>query len=101
MPPQGESTGVAIEDGVLISRLLERRASRTVTKILADYDKLRRPVIDKLYKETSFRWDRAATAQSAFQMILLEWLTVAFLAFMNWRQEDYFATDVRNLPLPP
>jgi len=101
MPPQGESAGVAIEDGVLLARVLERRGSRGIDQLLADYEKLRRPLIEKLYKASVARGFGTTKEQSWFQSIMLELLATVYLFFMNWRKQDYFARDVRNLPLPP
>lgn len=56
MPPQGESTGVAIEDGVLLAHVLSRRNSRSVDQLLADYEKLRRQDINGIYKSSMARW---------------------------------------------
>ena len=51
MPPQGESTGIALEDGVLLARILrERHATHTIPQLVATYEALRRPTIDKLYR---------------------------------------------------
>jgi len=101
MPPQGESTGVAIEDGVLLAHVFERRDTRTVEQLFADYEAVRRPVIEKLFKETTWRWKNAASSESGWLWsVFIDYLTVAFLWFMRFRQEDYFASDVAKLELP-
>ncbi|KHN97901.1 salicylate hydroxylase [Metarhizium album ARSEF 1941] len=41
MPPQGEGTGVAIEDGVLLACVLSRRATRDIPTMFRDYETLR------------------------------------------------------------
>ncbi len=101
MPPQGESTGVAIDDGVLLAHVFHRHATRTVAQLFADYEQLRRKTIDKLYKETNWRWQNAAVHDSGWiWSVLIDWMTVAFLWFMNSKGEDYFAGDVSKLKLP-
>jgi len=101
MPPQGESTGVAIEDGVLLARVFERHGTRTVARLFADYEALRRQTIEKLYKETTWRWNNAASHDSGWLWsVFIDYLTVAFLWFMKLRQGDYFASDVARLELP-
>ena len=59
MPPQGESTGVCIEDAVLFAHVLSRRETRSVAQMMADYESLRRADINKLHNETMFRWNDA------------------------------------------
>lgn len=102
MPPQGESTGVAIEDGVLIARILQRHTERSIPQLFDDYEKLRRAPIDKLYKESVWRWDNAAKDDSGWlHAVFNDWMITAVLAFMDFNKSDYFANDVENLQLPP
>jgi 2-polyprenyl-6-methoxyphenol hydroxylase-like FAD-dependent oxidoreductase len=101
MPPQGESTGVAIEDGVLLAHVFQRHASRSVAELFTDYEKLRRQRIEKLFKDTTWRWQNAASHDASWVWsIFIDWLTAAFVWFMKWRGEDYFADDVSKLALP-
>ncbi len=101
MPPQGESTGIAIEDGVLVAHVFQRHCSRTVTQLFADYEKLRRQTIEKLYKASTWRWQNAATPDAGLVWsIITDWMTSGFIRFMKLRQEDYFASDVEKLKLP-
>ena len=101
MPPQGESTGYAIEDGVLIAHVLQRHSSRTVPQLFEDYEKLRRPTINKLYKETMARWAGAAREDSGYiTTLIVEWITGWVLMLMNMRTEDHFSSDVTKLELP-
>ena len=63
MPPQGESTGVAIEDGVLLAHVLSRRdTGRSVPQMLADYEALRRADVEALHKTSMARWNAPAPA---------------------------------------
>lgn len=101
MPPQGESTGVSIEDGVLLAHVLQRHATRSIPQLFADYEQLRRGTIEKLFKETTWRWKNAASQKGSWLgSVFLDNLTVCFLWFMNFRKEDYFASDVAKLELP-
>jgi 2-polyprenyl-6-methoxyphenol hydroxylase-like FAD-dependent oxidoreductase len=56
MPPQGESTGFAIEDAVLVSRVFDRFSQKDLSHIFEVYEKTRRPRINKAYKEAVWRW---------------------------------------------
>ena len=100
MPPQGESTGVAIEDGVLLAHVFSRHRERTVEQLFSDYEKLRRPVIDKYFDDATFRWKTGNTANSWWFAVLMEWFTMLYLMVQRWRQEDHFSGDVRKLALP-
>ncbi|KAL1866972.1 hypothetical protein VTK73DRAFT_4441 [Phialemonium thermophilum] len=101
MPPQGESTGVAIEDGVLMARILRRHNERTVAQLFDDYEKMRRPPVDKLYRDSVWRWNTAIKEDAGwFGTIVMEWMTYLFLWFMHYRAEDHFASDVEKLELP-
>ncbi|PWI70637.1 salicylate hydroxylase [Purpureocillium lilacinum] len=98
MPPQGEGTGVAIEDGVLLAHALTRRATRTVPQLFADYEALRRADIEQTYRDTMARWN-APVPSGWMSGFVMEWITWGFIKFMNYRH-DYFGRDVRNRQLP-
>lgn len=98
MPPQGEGTGIAIEDGVLLSRVLTRRSTRSVPQLFADYEKLRRPDIQQAYKDTMARWN-APVPNGWLSNVVMEWFTWVFIKFISLRH-DYFGRDVRNRELP-
>ena len=98
MPPQGEGTGVAIEDGVLLAHVLTRRAMRPIPQLFADYETLRRPDIEQTYRDTMARWN-APVPSRWFSGFVMEWITWGFIKFMNHRH-DYFGRDVRDRELP-
>lgn len=98
MPPQGESTGVAIEDGVLFAHVFSRRTTRTVPRMLADYEALRRADIDALYRETVQRWTGPIPEFISYDFVV-EWITWVFLKVMSFKKNS-FARDVRKLELP-
>ncbi|PNY23981.1 Salicylate hydroxylase [Tolypocladium capitatum] len=99
MPPQGEGTGVAIEDGVLLAHVLTRRATRTIPQLFADYETLRRADIEQTYRDTMARWN-APVPNGWLSGVVLEWITWGYIKFMNYRP-DYFGRDVRERELPP
>jgi 2-polyprenyl-6-methoxyphenol hydroxylase-like FAD-dependent oxidoreductase len=100
MPPQGESTGVAIEDGILLAHVFSRRDTRSVAQMFADYEVLRRPVINKTYDETMFRWEKVGD-RGWFATVVMEWFTMLYIWIMNSWSRDNFGRDVRELALPP
>ncbi|CVL08413.1 related to salicylate hydroxylase [Fusarium mangiferae] len=99
MPPQGESTGIAIEDGVLFAHVLSEGISRGVPYVMEAYEALRRDDIKKLHAETMFRWN-AGSSSSWLWSITMEFATWVYLLLANYRQEDYFKRDVRSFKLP-
>ncbi|KAH6651556.1 hypothetical protein BKA67DRAFT_679798 [Truncatella angustata] len=100
MPPQGESTGIAIEDGVLIARVLERRRSRTVEQLFSDFVSVRKPVVDKYYRASIWAMENGFQETSWWKSIIIEWGIWLYLLVKRWRQENHFAQDVRSVPLP-
>lgn len=99
MPPQGESTGVAIEDGVLLAHVLSRRDDgRSVPQMIADYEALRRADVAALHKTSMARWKSPAPA-GCVGRIMMEWMAWFVVSYLNWTS-DHFARDVRKLALP-
>ncbi|CVL06464.1 related to salicylate hydroxylase [Fusarium proliferatum] len=99
MPPQGESTGIAIEDGVLFAHVLSEGISRGIPYVMEAYETLRRDDITKLHSETMFRWNTGSSS-SWLWSITMEFATWVYLLLANYRQEDYFKRDVRSFKLP-
>ena len=70
MPPQGESTGLCIEDSIVFARCLLRRyhtplsslssppsSPHTLSPVFESYESLRRAKIDASYAEAKWRWE--------------------------------------------
>ena len=59
MPPQGESVGLALEDAVLLARVLERirkeEPDKQIQAAFASYEKTRRPRINSAFVEAARR----------------------------------------------
>lgn len=100
MPPQGESTGLAIEDAMLIAHVFERRGSRTVEQLFADYEAVRRSVVDKHFGDAVWALKHIFAETSWVMGIFHEWATWLYLLLKRWGQEDHFGGDVRKLELP-
>jgi len=95
MPPQGESTGLAIEDSVLFARVLEAFPDSPVSRVFEVYERTRRPRIDVAYKDALARWERVKDKNWLMQK-LEEWLTWAFLWFKADAFQKSFSYDVRQ-----
>jgi salicylate hydroxylase len=95
MPPQGESTGLAIEDSVLFARVLEKLSDKPLSSVLEAYEKTRRPRIDAAYIEATTRWE-GTKDKSWLTTKIFEWLTWIFLWYKADEFEKSFSHDVRK-----
>lgn len=94
MPPQGESTGLAIEDSVLFARVVESNPQTPIEATFKLYEKTRRPRIDTAYKEAVSRWENAKDRSWFFQKVI-EWMMWAFLWYKSADFESSMSYDVR------
>ena len=98
MPPQGESTGFAIEDAVLLTQIMHKRPDFDVSQIISKYETLRKPRIDKAFKDAQFRWERAKNrGRLGFRIQTL--IVPPFLWWTRRSRQKDFAFDVRKLQL--
>jgi 2-polyprenyl-6-methoxyphenol hydroxylase-like FAD-dependent oxidoreductase len=100
MPPQGESTGIAIEDGVLIAQILSRSASRSVEQLFCDYESVRRTDIEKHYKGAEKLGKMVTSRPPGVRGLIMDLFTIIFLFFKKRSGTDHFKGDVRNIQLP-
>lgn len=96
MPPQGESTGICIEDAIAFSRFLMHHRNQPVGAILAMYEKYRRPKIDVEVEKSIRRWesvkDKGWLAHKLF-MLITPW----YLWWTAKRRDEEFAEDLSSL----
>jgi salicylate hydroxylase len=95
MPPQGESTGLAIEDSVLFARVVETFPDTPIQKAFQVYEKTRRSRIDAAYKEAVMRWENVKDRSWFFQKVI-EWMMWAFLWYKMGDFESSMSYDVRK-----
>ncbi|KAF2709911.1 FAD/NAD(P)-binding domain-containing protein [Pleomassaria siparia CBS 279.74] len=98
MPAQGESVGLALEDVVLLSRILEQDQDVPVQKLFQHYDTLRRTRINAAVEEANFGFETIKDRGWA-ATVLMEWLTWIVLAWRASRKEKEFEFDVRDIEL--
>lgn len=98
MPPQGESVGLALEDVVLLSRIIQHHERMPIEQLFKHYDQLRRPRINAAVKEANFGFETIKD-RSWFTTMLMDWFTWIFLWWRASRKEDEFAFDVRDISL--
>jgi 2-polyprenyl-6-methoxyphenol hydroxylase-like FAD-dependent oxidoreductase len=100
MPPQGESTGIAIEDGVLIAQVLGRSGSRSVEQLFSDFEAVRRTTIEKHYKDVEKMGKMVTSKPPGFKCLIIDLLTMVFMFCKNRQQIDLSKSDVWNIALP-
>jgi 2-polyprenyl-6-methoxyphenol hydroxylase-like FAD-dependent oxidoreductase len=97
MPPQGESTGLAIEDGVLLARILTNHNTSVQEAFLA-YENTRRSRINSAYKEAVMRWGNMKDRSWLMQKVM-EWLMWAILWYKLEAFESSMSYDIRKEPV--
>ncbi|KAF2740092.1 putative salicylate hydroxylase [Polyplosphaeria fusca] len=95
MPPQGESVGLALEDVILLSRILEHHQIKSIGDMFNCYDTMRRPRIDAAVKEANFGFETIKD-RGWLGNIIMDWLTWFFLAWRQKRKSEEFSFDVRH-----
>lgn len=98
MPPQGESTGIALEDTVIFARLMGLYPKHTLPELFAQYEELRRRKVDAAYKEASFRWETVKDAgwlAHKLKSMMVPW----FLWFTDSKRARGFESDCYDLDL--
>ncbi|KAH6663022.1 hypothetical protein B0J14DRAFT_662385 [Halenospora varia] len=89
MPPQGESTGLAIEDGILFARVLDSFPEMSISEAFQTYTKTRQLRIDAAYKEAVSRWEHVKDRSWLMQKVI-EWLMWIIL----WYKVEFFGASV-------
>jgi salicylate hydroxylase len=104
MPPQGESTGLAIEDAILFARIISERSSLSspqevdIETLFKVYINTRSPRINAAYDEATARWENVRD-KSWFEQKIVEIFTSIWLWWKRDTLEQNFAYDVRNVKL--
>lgn len=92
MPPQGESTGISIEDAIIFSRAMMHHQKRDLPAIFAAYERIRRPSIDKDYDTAVRRWENVKDSGWLAHQIR-NFLTPWFLWWTAKAREEEFSQD--------
>ena len=98
MPPQGESVGLALEDAILLSMILQHHREEPIPQLLSHYNRLRRPRIDAAVKEANFGFETIQD-RGWLATVLMELLTWFFLLYRRPHKKREFAFDIRDMPL--
>ena len=110
MPPQGESTGFAIEDAMLFTRIMKEAMNSqeepnqsipdlvNVKAVFARYERNRRARIDAAYAEANTRWESVKDT-GWLASVMREWMIWLFLWFTRSTREKNFTFDVKTVTL--
>jgi 2-polyprenyl-6-methoxyphenol hydroxylase-like FAD-dependent oxidoreductase len=98
MPPQGESTGYALEDAILFARVMAVEFNNGLDDAFATYEKVRRERINKAYDEAAFGWETQKDC-GWFTFLLRTWLTTAFLWWTAAARQRRYSEDVATMDL--
>ena len=93
MPPGGQSVGIAFEDVVLLARLLDTVKPDNPRTIFPRYEELRRPRVDRDYKQAIKRWEGPKTI-SWWRQKLREFFFWIYLAFFARHFNESFSYDI-------
>jgi 2-polyprenyl-6-methoxyphenol hydroxylase-like FAD-dependent oxidoreductase len=100
MPPQGESTSIAIEDGVLIARILSQHTTKPVEQLFSDFASVRRADIDKRYKAAEKMSKMVSSKPPGVRGLLMDLVTMVWLFIKKRQRTDILKSDVRSIALP-
>jgi salicylate hydroxylase len=110
MPPQGESTGLALEDAVIFARLLglhlgqsskssnQDEEATDFKRVFSSYLSHRFARIDEAYNEANMRWEQVKDSGWLVQKVK-EWLTWVFMWWMSRTKAKYFEEDWGSVEL--
>jgi len=100
MPPQGESTGIVLEDGILLARCLLRKQvmQGSIKEAFDAYEKLRRARINSAYEESQAVVNSVKDV-GAFGHTLKTFIIPIYLRYSQAQREKHFIEDVTTAPL--
>ena len=100
MPPQGESTGLCIEDSIVFARCLlhhyhqhsSARDSQSLHPVFDNYQSLRRARIDASYAEAKWRWETVKDSGWLAHKVKM-WVMPWFIWFGEGKRARGFGED--------
>lgn len=96
MAPQGESTGICIEDAVVFSRALMHHQTKNLSAIFSAYEAFRRDHIEAAVKQAAQRWENVKDKGWLAHQIIC-FLTPWVLWWSAKARETEFAEDYSEL----
>lgn len=98
MAPQGESTGICIEDAIVLSRALLHHQDKSLSAIFAAYERFRRPYIEGAVKQATQRWETVKDGGWLMHQVKC-FLTPWVLWWTAAARDREFAEDLSELDL--
>lgn len=93
MPPQGESTGICIEDAIVFSRAMAQLQTKPLHAIFRAYEAIRRPHTDQAVKTATWRFETVKdSGWLAYQLVVRA--TPWFLWWTAQKRDAEFSEDV-------
>lgn len=99
MPPRDESAAYALDDAILLARLLARYRSEPLTEAFHAYEHLRRDTINRAFKESRRMWDRNRD-MGTLEGRLKEWAMPFYLRSHRSEREAAWGFDATQITLP-
>jgi salicylate hydroxylase len=99
MPPGGQSVGLALEDAVLISRILAAVSSSTpISETLSHFVSLRRPRVEDHYKQMASRWE-GVKDKPWWKQRIIEFFTWFYLQYLAGKGDANFLYDAEKVEI--
>jgi salicylate hydroxylase len=100
MPPGGSSAGLAFEDAIILSRILESASPdiRSIDEAFSRYDAIRRPRVTEHYKQMASRWEGTKNRSWLVQKVR-EFFVWAMLGFIAKHNDANFGYDPMKVSL--
>jgi 2-polyprenyl-6-methoxyphenol hydroxylase-like FAD-dependent oxidoreductase len=108
MPPGGESVGLALEDSVILTRIISSfdatststnsNTNTSATEVFEKYNAVRRPRIEAQYAHSTGNWEGVKDHWNWVQWIR-EALTKAYVGWLGARLEESFAYDALTVEI--
>ena len=99
MPPQGESTGLAFEDGALLGKVFNLYGkTKPLAEVFQVYERTRRPGIDIACSKAEWGWKNVADS-SWLVAKMMEWLTGWYLWWTSATRIKDREYDIRTKEL--
>lgn len=99
MPPKDESAAYALDDAILLSRILTRYLSEPLAHVFAAYEAVRRQPIDEAYRVASANW-QANRDTTSLARRLEDWLTPWNLRRTRKARAEAWMADAQTVAIP-
>lgn len=96
MAPQGESTGLCIEDSIIFARAMVHHQNHPLPSIFEAFQRLRRPHIDVAYDQAAWRWETVRDS-GWFVFNMKMWGMPLWMWWTENKRQEAMAEDLTEL----